>query len=160
MALTDTLDEVQPLPSGYAVVYASAEDLLTVGDLPERNITIRRWQKGGAPLVIRIRALDLDQQDRINQESLIRNPKTGAWEQSTAAFCAASLRELCVSPKLTNEQAQAMRKRNPDIIRKIVDFGWFLGGLDDETIERAARAMANPEPSPSPDAGDPPGNPL
>jgi hypothetical protein len=148
-------DEIQPLLAADAVVYASAEDLLTVTDLPERNVTIRRWHKNGKPLTIRVRALDLDQQDRVNQAALTKNAKTGEWQQSVAAFNAATLLEAIIVPKLTPEQAQAMRKHNPVIIDKLVNFVWSLGALSDDTIEEYARALANPTadtPAPAPDA--------
>lgn len=151
--MLDEFTEVNPLPGEHLVSYATADDLLTVSDLPERNVTIRRWHRNGKALTIRIRALDLDQQDKINQESIVKNKKTGDWEQSEPVFCAASLRELCVVPKLTNEQAQAMRKHNPIIIRKLVNFGWLLSALDDDTIEQMAR-LQNPPNTPTADVGD------
>jgi hypothetical protein len=147
-------NELSPIVADEPVSYASAEDLLTVSDLPERNVTIRRWHKNGKPLKIRIRALDLDQQDKVNQAALVKNTKTGAWEQSTAAFNAAALLEMIVVPKLTHEQAQAMRKHNPVIIQSLVDFGWGLSALDDDTIEGYARALANPTPDPATAATD------
>lgn len=147
-------DEVQPLMAESAVVFATADDLLTVADLPERNVTIRRWHKNGKPLTIRVRALDLDQQDRITQAAMIKNNKTGAWEQSVAAFNAATLHEALTTPKLTAEQARAMRQHNPIIIQKLVDFIWSLAALDDATIEQYARTLA---PSDTPQAeGDTP----
>lgn len=147
-------EEVTPLLTDTPVVYASAEDLLTVSDLPERNVTIRRWHKNGKPLTLRIRALDLDQQDKINQAALIKNTKTGTWEQSTAAFNVAALLEMVIVPKLTPEQAQAMRKHNPVIVQSLVDLGFALSALDDETIERHARILANPTPDPTAAASD------
>lgn len=152
-------DDVQPLLSDQAVVYASADDLLSVVDLPERNVTIRRWHRNGKPLTIRVRALDLDQQDRINQAALTKNPKTGEWQQSIAAFNAATLLEAVAVPKLTPDQAKAMRSHNPIIIQKLVNFVWSLSGLDDETIEGYARALANPTPDPDPAAADAAGEP-
>jgi hypothetical protein len=148
-------DELSPIMADTPVIYASAEDLMTVDDLPERNVTIRRWHKNGKSLNLRIRALDLDQQDKVNHAALEKNRKTGEWQQSIAAFNAATLLELVIVPKLTPEQAQAMRKHNPVIIQSLVDFGWGLSALDDDTIEGYARALANPTPdtsAPTPDA--------
>lgn len=147
-------EEVQPLMAADAVVLASAEDLLAVADLPERNVTVRRWHKNGKPLTIRVRALDLDQQDRVNQAALIKNAKTQEWQQSVAAFNAATLFEAIVVPKLTPEQAQAMRKHNPVIVEKLVNFVWSMAALDDDTIEGYARALANPTPDPAAAAAD------
>ncbi len=140
-------DELTPLTQDTAVVYATADDLLTIADLPERNVTIRRWHKNGKPLIIRIRALDLDQQDRINHAATTRNSKTGEWEQSVAALNAATLLEAVIVPKLTPDQAKAMRGHNPVIIQKLVDFIWGLAALDDATIEQYARALAPADPT-------------
>lgn len=142
-------EELTPLMSDQPVVYASAEDLLTVSDMPERAVTVRRWHKNGKPLTIRIRALDLDQWDRVNQAALIKNNKTGDWQQSIAAFNAAVLLEAVIVPKLTPEQARAMRQHNPIIIGKLVEFVQSLSALDDETIEGYARVLANPTPDPA-----------
>ena len=146
-------NEITPIMADTPVVYASADDLLTVADLPERNVTIRRWHKNGKALTIRVRALDLDQQDRVNQAALTKNAKTGVWEQSTAAFNAAVLLDAVVVPKLTPEQARAMRKHNPVIVGKLVDFIWSLSALDDDTIESYARTLANPTPDADATAG-------
>jgi hypothetical protein len=156
--MLDTLGELTPLPAELPVTYASADDLLTVSDLPERNVTIKRWHRNGKPLTIRIRALDLDQQDRVNTEAMVKNKRTNEWEQSEPALCAATLREAVVTPRLTNEQAQAMRKHNPIIIRTLVNFIWSLSALDDDTIEQTARAL-NPQATPTADAGDDPSDP-
>lgn len=147
-------EDIQPLLTEQAVTYATADDLLTVSDLPERNVTIRRWHKNGKALTIRVRALDLDQQDRINQAALAKNGKTGEWQQSVAAFNAATLLEAMTVPKLDSAQAQAMRKRNPVIIEKLVQFIWSLSALDDDTIEEYARALANPQADTIPAAPD------
>jgi hypothetical protein len=149
--------ELSPLVADTPVVYASAEDLLTVSDLPERAVTIRRWHKNGRALTIRVRALDLDQQDRVNQAALTKNAKTGEWQQSVAAFNAATLEHAIVVPRLDTAQAQAMRKHNPVIIEKLVNFIWSLSALDDDTIEQYARALANPPPDTATPEGDAPG---
>lgn len=147
-------EELTPLLADTPVVYASAEDLLTVSDLPERAVTIRRWHKNGKPLTIRIRALDLDQQDKINQAALEKNKKTGEWQQNVAAFNAATLLEAVIVPRLTPEQAQAMRKHNAVILDKLVTFIWSLSSLDDDTIEQYARSLANSPPDPTAAAPD------
>jgi hypothetical protein len=144
--------ELSPIMADTPVVYASADDLLTVSDLPERNVTIRRWHKNGKPLTIRVKALDLDQQDRVNHAALEKNRKTGEWQQSVASFNAATLEHAVIVPKLTAEQAQAMRKHNPVIIEKLVQFIWGLSALDDETIENYARSLANAPSETPPDA--------
>lgn len=122
--------------------YATADDLLTLSDLFEQDVTIRRWHKNGRPLKLRIRALDLDQQDRILADAMVKNERTGLWESSEAIYCAASLRELCAIPHLNDAQAQQMRKHNPTIIKALVRYGWLLSALDDERLEAEAAKLA------------------
>ena len=116
--------------------YASADDLMRLDDLHEIDVIVKRWQASGKRLKLRIRALDIDQQEQIDIESTIKHDKTGEWVRSEALYMAASLREMCIVPKLSDGQAQMMRKHNPTIIRELVRFGWTLSALDDDLIER------------------------
>lgn len=120
-----------PAPGG---AYASVEDLLQVADLCEVDLTITRWKRNGASLRIRVRALDFDQQERIDRGSLVKID--GQIVKSEARFAALTLREAVIVPTLNDAQAQAMRKHNPSIITAIVRFVWdVLSALDQETID-------------------------
>ena len=110
-----------PAPGG---AYASVDDLLQVADLVEVDLTITRWTKHGVPLRIRVRALDFDQQEKIDRNSLIKIDDRVV--KSEARFAAATLREAVIVPTLTDAQAQAMRKHNPAIIASIVRFVWEI----------------------------------
>ena len=48
--------------------YASVEDILLAADLPEAVIRVPYWRKNGQSLALRVRALSLEQKDRILQE--------------------------------------------------------------------------------------------
>jgi len=143
MCVSD-FDEFNPSSqlNGAGGDYATADDLLTLSDMFEQDVTITRWHKNGKPLKIRVRALDLDQQERILNDALIQNAKTGLWETSDAAYCAATLREMCVVPKLNDDQAQRMRGHNPTIIKSLVRYGWKLSTLDDSRLEAEAAKLA------------------
>jgi hypothetical protein len=112
--------------------YATADDLLLLSDLCELDIVVDRWKRGGTPLRIRIKALDFDQQEKIERLALVK--VDGKLVRSEAAFAAYTLFESLVVPKLTLEQAQAMRKHNPQIITNIVTFIWNTLSIIDQDI--------------------------
>lgn len=137
-----------PAPGG---AYASVDDLLQIADLCEIDLTITRWKKNGAPLRIRVRALDFDQQEKIDRASLVK--VDGQVVKSEARFAAATLKEAVIVPTLSDAQAHAMRKHNPSIVSAIVRFVWdILSSLDQEMID-AIVEIAIPDPAqPAPDA--------
>ena len=136
-----------------ATVYASADDLLGVDDLPEYDVTIRRWQKSGAALKVRVRALDLNAQEAIDIAALIQHPKTNEWVRSGAAYEAATLQYGVSVPRLSEAQASLMRAHNPTIIGAITRFIWALSAIPQATIEALVNDLAGPAPAAPPDAG-------
>jgi hypothetical protein len=134
-----------PSPGG---PYASVDDLLLVSDLCEVDLTVTRWKRGGQSLRIRVRALDFDQQERIDRSSLVKLPD-GQIVKSEARFAAATLKEAVIAPTLTDAQARQMTKHNPSIIGAIVRFVWdVLSALDQEIID-ALVDTAIPDPGQS-----------
>jgi exopolyphosphatase/pppGpp-phosphohydrolase len=130
--------------------YATVGDLITLDDLSEQDVTVKRWHKNGKPLKLRLKALDLDQQDQINYGALIKHPKTQQWVASEAAFAELTLREGVIVPRLSPEQAKAMRKRNPAIVKSLVDYIWLLSHLDEKAIEAYASSPDDPPPTDDP----------
>lgn len=114
--------------------YASADDLLLVADLCEIDLVVKRWKRNGAPLRIRVRALDFEQQERIDRAALVKVEER--YVRSEARFAAATLREALIVPTLTDAQARQMVKHNPAIIAQVVRFVWdVLSGLDQDAID-------------------------
>lgn len=149
-------EEVRPA-MGNADPYASAADLLELDDLLEQDLTIRRWHKNGRPLKLRVKALNLEQQDAIYQAALVKNKKTGEWESHRLTFCAETLTRAVRIPALDLAQAQALARKNPIIISALADFIWALAAFDADTLEQAALALsppADPDAAPAADAGD------
>jgi hypothetical protein len=136
--MTDTFNPFSELDFHGEGEYPTAEALTTVNDLLEQNVWVRRWRANGGSLKLRIRALDLEQQDRINFGKFVQHPKTKAWLESHAAYCTLTLFEGIIAPKLTPEQAHSMRRRNPIIMGQLADYIWLLAALTEEAIERYA----------------------
>lgn len=122
--------------SSAAASYASPADLVAIDDLIELDVVIKRWFVSGRPLKLRVRALDIDQQELIDIESTIKHGVTGEWVRSEGAYAAATLREAVIVPSLDNAKAQLMRKRNPTIVQELVKLIWSLSAIDDALLER------------------------
>lgn len=150
---------VQPLPGADAAPYATTADILAQQDIPELDVKIVRWTASGAPLKLRIRGLDLPTQDKITQAALVKNPKTGLWEQSRVLFAIESLQYIIRVPTIDKGAAQAMLQKNPNVINALVDFGWDLASFTDDMLERAAHALLPPDTDTAAlsDASDAPG---
>jgi len=140
--------------------YATIDDLLVVNDLVEIDITITRWTVGGQALRARIKALNLEQQDEIHQAALMKNKKTGEWQEHRPTFCAESLVRLFQVPSIDIGHARALVKKNPVVIGEVVDLGWALAVFSSDELEKLALDLAPPPdpdaPTPA-DAGDPEG---
>jgi hypothetical protein len=120
-----------PSPGG---PYASVDDLMLVSDLCEVDLVVTRWKRNGASLRIRVRALDFDQQEKIDRNSLIKIDERIV--KSEARFAALTLKEAVIVPQLSDAQARQMTKHNPSIITAIVRFVWdVLSALDQEMID-------------------------
>ena len=141
------LDEV--IPGGATADYASAGDLVTLDDLAELDVVVKRWHVSGRPLKLRVRALDLDQQEQIDIAATIQHPVTHEWVRSEAAYAAATLREGVIVPKLDNAKAQQLRKRNPTIVKELISLIWTLSSLDDALLERLVNIDDPPAPTPT-----------
>jgi hypothetical protein len=133
------------------------ENLTTVDDMPQKDAYITRWFASGRVLKLRIRGPSLDEQDAIRQAALLKNKKTGEWQEHKPTFCAETLQRCVVMPQLDAGQAAAMRKKNPVIIGALVDVIWALPVFSDDELEKLALDLAPPAdpdaPAPA-DAGD------
>lgn len=134
--------------------YASVDDLIAVDDMVQADITVRRW--GEKPLKLRVRGPSLDEQDAIHQAALMKNPKTGEWEEHRPTFCAETLQRCVIMPQLDVGQSKMMRKKNPVIINAITDIIWVLPTLGPDDLEKLALDLAPPntDNAPALNAGD------
>jgi hypothetical protein len=151
--VTDLFTEVRTPVNGEAG-YGTAAQVAAADDLLEFNFFVVRWG-----FSVRLRALDLDQEDKIELESLVKHPKTQEWYQPPALKTAITLREGIIVPKLDKAQAEALRKRNPRIAEGIARWIRLLSSLTKETIEKYVADATSMDGAPPPvdDAG--PGDP-
>lgn len=135
------LDQIQPILPDDTDPYATTEEILAVQDLPGYNVKIARWHANGKPLKLRVRGLDLPTQDKINQACLVKNPKTGLWEQSRVLLAVETLQVGIRVPEIDAGTARAMLQKNPVVINALVDFIWALAAFTDAMLEKAAHAL-------------------
>ncbi|HEU4327383.1 MAG TPA: hypothetical protein VFS21_29870 [Roseiflexaceae bacterium] len=117
--------------------YASVHDLLLTQDRAELDIKITRWTRDGQPLRLRVRALDLPTIGQIERACTLREagklPELDEYKQAWMV-----LRHAVVAPALDDAAAQALARKNPVVIRELVDFIWRdLSAIDPAVLEAA-----------------------
>lgn len=99
---------------------ASADDLLSVSDMPEATVTVERWKRA-----IRMRGPTLPQIVAIGQQARRKDPLSGEIVRDRVQFTALTLQACIVSPRLDAAQATLLAKsKNPIILEELVDFCW------------------------------------
>lgn len=123
--------------------YASVDAILACSDLAEAIVRVPHWKRNGAQLALRVRALSLEQRDRILQESRRRDGTT----DEVAQICA-TIREGCLLPRFTAPQAAQLRTKNPTALELVAKFIWALSALDQDLIDATIQALTGAEPAP------------
>lgn len=132
--------------------YATADDLLLLSDLSEVDLVVKRWTRNGQPLRIRVKALDFDQQEACERGALVM--RDGQAVRSAARFAALTLFESVIVPKLSLEQAHAMRKHNPAVVSEVVSFIWNALSTWNQAMVEAIVNEQIPGATDDPPAGD------
>lgn len=127
--------------------YASVDDILACSDLTEAIVRVPHWKRNGAALALRVRALSLEQKDRILRESRARDGQL----DEVAQICA-TLREGCLMPRFTAPQAEQLRTKNPTALEQVAKFIWSLSALDQDLIDAVVQTLTG--------AAGPPDNPA
>ena len=125
-----------------AEAYATVSDILEADDLPACDVRIPQWRKNGKSLLIRVRALDFEQQEQIQAEALILDgPRKG--ERDYKAFVLATWREGVIAPTFTADQAARLASKNPKAIEDVHVLIWQLSVLSQEAIDAYLAALAD-----------------
>jgi hypothetical protein len=104
--------------------YASVADIVNADDIAQATVEIPRWKKDGTSLKLLVRGLDLEQQERISDQARKKDRLTGDIVKDRVRFAAATLREACVQPRLTDAQAAGIAEKNATVVQAIVTFIW------------------------------------
>lgn len=123
--------------------YASVDDILACSDLAEAIIRVPHWKRNGAQLVLRVRALSLEQKDLVLRESRTKDGQLDEVVQTCA-----TLREGCMVPRFTAAQAEQLRTKNPTALNQVATFIWTLSALDQDLIDGLVQQLTGAAPPP------------
>lgn len=125
--------------------YASVDDILLCSDLPEAIVRVPQWQKNGAALALRVRALSLEQKDRILRECRRADGTIDQVKQIEG-----TLREGCLQPRFDPNTAERLRHKNPDALDELFATIWTLSALNQDIIDAVVRDQTGLQPDPQP----------
>ena len=123
--------------------YASVAAILECSDLPEATLHIPHWRIGGKAAAVRVRALSLEERERVQQVQSTMDQYCLTWHLG------------CLNPPLTIEQANALRRKNPHAVEQGANFIWLLSALDQEWIAHVVETQTNAPPAEAADDGEP-----
>jgi len=122
--------------------YASVTAILECDDLPQSTLHIPHWRIGGKEAAVRVRALSLEERERVQALPSVTDQYCLTWQLG------------CVSPSFTVDQANALRRKNPHAVEQGANFIWLLSALDQEWIEYVVENATGAEPASTADEPD------
>lgn len=122
--------------------YASVTQILECDDLPQSTLHIPHWRIGGKDAAVRVRALSLEERERVQKEPSVMDQYCLTWHLG------------CLNPPMTIEQANALRRKNPHAVEQGANFIWLLSALDQEWIAHVVETQTNSEPEIAADEPD------
>lgn len=114
--------------------YATVAQILAADDLPHATLHVPHWRIAGAALAVRVRALSLQERDRVQRE-----------EDTVAQYCL-TWQLACVAPTFTPEQANALANKNPHAVEQVARFVWVLSALDQDWIDHVVTTNTDAPP--------------
>lgn len=117
---------------------ATLDDILACSDLPEVPVRVDFWRKRGRSLVIRVRGLDLDEQERVRSAANRAVPaedRALGTTQHWPTFVVMTLALAVASPRITVEQAKQLVHKNARAVEQLADLAWTLSATSQERID-------------------------
>lgn len=143
-------------PAAPGAAYASYADLIAADDLPHESLTVWGWKANGAPLVVRVRGLSLEERETVLLAAT--NRATGMYDLTKLTI--GYLRYGLVVPALTDEQAKALAQKHAGTVQQVADYIKALTELDYGQIQAVAEQLAGlgaadaPDTAPATEPGD------
>lgn len=125
-------------PAAPNAAYASYADLIAADDLPHESLTVWGWKANGAPLVVRVRGLSLEERETVLLAAT--NRATGMYDLTKLTI--GYLRYGLVVPSVTDEQAKALAQKHAGTVQQIADYIKALTELDYGQIQAVAEQLA------------------
>lgn len=128
--------------------YASAAAILTLDDRPCMDVRVPGWRDAqGEPIIVRIRALGLEDRQWINTVSGIGE------RRNEMTFILATIHRGIAAPALNWQQAQLLKARNEQTLEMLADTIWELSGLDQRAVDLFVEELAGASLGNGPETG-------
>ena len=117
---------------------ATLDDILTCSDLPEVTVRVDFWRKHGRAMAVRVRGLDLSEQEQARacaNRAVPAEDRALGSTQHWPTFVVMTLALAIVSPRLTVEQAQKLASKNASACEQLADLAWNLSALSQDYID-------------------------
>lgn len=125
--------------------FARLDDILTCQDIPEITIRVPWWRRKGKPMPVRVRGLDLDQQDQVRTaaaRAVAEQDRARGVRQHWPTFVRMTLALGLISPALTYEQAAKLTRKNAKACEQIANFIWVISSVEQERIDEIVAELA------------------
>jgi hypothetical protein len=117
---------------------ASLDDILTCSDIPEITVRVDFWRRAGQALPVRVRGLDLDQQEQVRRaaaRAVATEDRALGVTQHWPIFVVTTLAHSFVSPRITIDQAQKLVRKNGAACEQLAKLAWDLSATSQERID-------------------------
>lgn len=128
--------------------FATLEQILACSDLAELTVKSDFWRDAdGTALAVRVRALDLAEQDRVRSaaaRAVDAADRALGVEQHWPTFVCMTLALGLSSPRITTEQALALQRKNARAVELLTDLVWKLSSTSQDRIDALFAEIAGP----------------
>jgi hypothetical protein len=143
--------------------FARLDDILECQDIPEITIRVPWWSRKGKPMAVRVRGLDLEQQEQVRTtaaRAVQEVDRARGVKQHWPTFVTMTLALGLASPVLTYDQAKRLGKKNARACEQIANFIWAISSVAQDRIDAIVTELADlgdelETPGLDPASGDP-----
>lgn len=125
--------------------FARLDDILACQDIPEITIRVPWWRRKGKPMPVRVRGLDLDEQEQVRNaaaRAVHEQDRARGVRQHWPTFVVMTLALGLVSPGVTYDQAKRLAKKNAKACEQIANFIWVISSVEQERIDEIVAELA------------------
>ena len=141
-----TTPRVTPAERQPGQAYATLDEILACSDLPELDVSVDFWPgSDGRPLLLRVRGLDLVEQDRVRTAAARAvDPADRALgvTQHWPTFVIHSLALGVAVPRMTVERARPLAQKNARACELLVDLIWTISASSQARIDELFKQAA------------------
>lgn len=117
---------------------ATLADILECSDIPEIAVRVDFWRRKGRGMVVRIRGLDLEEQEQVRMaagRAVAPEDRALGVTQHWPTFVVTTLALAFASPRVTPEQARSLARKNAAACEQLAELCWTLSATNQERID-------------------------